>query len=230
MSHDRFKLLVFDWDGTLIDSIARIVTSLQFASRTVCGVRLDEAQARSVIGLGLHEAIERLHPDLDAMHIESVAAAYRQNFLYDSNVPELLFDGVEDLLRSLNDDDYTLAVATGKSRPGLDRAMKSHGLDRYFRTTRCAGEHRSKPHPEMLHSILDELGTRPGEAVMIGDSAHDMLMADSAGVDAIGVTHGVEDAASLMRHGPLTCLDHITDLHEFLSHNTGDESNKRPIE
>jgi len=219
MKTDRFKLLVFDWDGTLIDSIERIVTSLQFASRQVCGIQLGEDRARSVIGLGLHEAIERLHPELDSVHVESVADAYRQNFLYDSEVPELLFDGVEDMLKRLTDERYTLAVATGKSRAGLERAMKKHQLGGYFSTTRCAGEHRSKPDPDMLNSILRELDTRASEAVMIGDSEHDMLMAGNAGVQAIGVTHGVEDAESLMLHRPLTCLDNITDLYEFLTHN-----------
>jgi len=219
MNEDRFKLLVFDWDGTLVDSIERIVTSLQYASHEICGIQLSEDKARSVIGLGLHEAIERLHPGLDAVSVESVADAYRQDFLYHSKVPELLFDGVEDMLKQLIADDYTLAIATGKSRTGLDRAMQQHKLGHYFITTRCAGENRSKPHPEMLNSILHELDTHAQDAVMIGDSEHDMLMAGSAGVDAIGVTHGVEDAESLKTHHPLTCLDDITDLYEFLSHN-----------
>ena len=220
MNEDRFKLLVFDWDGTLVDSIERIVASLQHASREICGTHLREDKARSVIGLGLHEAIEHLHPELDSVSVEALANAYRQNFLYDSKVPELLFDGVEDLLKQLIADDYTLAIATGKSRTGLDRAMQQHKLGHYFVTTRCAGENRSKPDPEMLNSILHELDTHAHDAVMIGDSEHDMLMAGNAGVDAIGVTHGVEDAESLKTHHPLTCLDDITDLYEFLSHNT----------
>ena len=227
MTDERFKLLVFDWDGTLIDSIERIVTSLQFASREVCGVDLGEDLARSVIGLGLHEAIERLHPELDAVRVESLAAVYRQNFLYDSKVPELLFDGVDDMLQQLSTERYTLAIATGKSRAGLDRAMQTHDLGRYFCATRCAGESRSKPDPEMLNSLLTELDTPAGEALMIGDSAHDMMMAHNAGVPAIGVTHGVEDAASLKMHRPLACLDRITDLCEFLSHNTRDSFNKQ---
>jgi phosphoglycolate phosphatase len=227
MSHEKFRLLVFDWDGTLIDSIERIVTSLQFASREVCGINLDEDLARSVIGLGLHEAIERLHPELDAMHIESIAAVYRQNFLYDSTVPELLFDGVEDMLAQLRADEYTLAVATGKSRVGLDRALTKHQLGHYFSATRCAGENRSKPDPEMLNSILQALDTSADETVMIGDSEHDMLMAGNAGVRAIGVTHGVEDAASLMLHKPMACLDRITDLSDFLSHNNRDSLNNQ---
>ena len=155
MITDRFKLLVFDWDGTLIDSIERIVTSMQYASLEVCGISVSEDRARSVIGLGLREAIEELHPSIDTATAESVAASYRQNFLYDSRVPELLFEGVEDMLRQLIADDYTLAIATGKSRTGLDRAMHKHRLGQYFATTRCADESRSKPHPEMLNSILD---------------------------------------------------------------------------
>jgi phosphoglycolate phosphatase len=220
MKHQRFNLLVFDWDGTLIDSIERIVTSLQHASHKVCGTAISEDKARSVIGLGLHEAIKQIHPELDSVKIEQLADTYRQNFLYDSNIPERLFDGVKELLEQLAAENYSLAIATGKSRIGLDRAMHEHNLGHYFMTTRCAGENKSKPHPEMLNSILHELRTDTSDAVMIGDSAHDMLMAGNAGVDAIGVTHGVEDAASLMLHNPLACLDNITDLYDFLSHNT----------
>ena len=227
MNIEKFELLVFDWDGTLIDSIERIVTSLQYASREVCGIHLAEDKARSVIGLGLNEAIESLHPELDSVQVETVADSYRQNFLVDSKVPELLFDGVEDMLKQLIADNYTLAVATGKSRSGLDRAMQKHKLGHYFATTRCAGENRSKPHPEMLNSILHEFDTQANDAVMIGDSEHDMLMAGNAGVNAIGVTHGVEDAESLMLYKPLTCLDDITDLYEFLSHNTQQCFNKQ---
>jgi phosphoglycolate phosphatase len=222
MNEDRFKLLVFDWDGTLINSIERIVTSMQHASREVCGIKLSEDRARRVIGLGLHEAIQQLHPELGTAAIESVAASYRQNFLFDSDVPEVLFDGVEALLQQLVADGYTLAIATGKSRAGLDRTMQQHQLVAYFATTRCADETRSKPHPAMLHSILDELGTQTRHAVMIGDSEHDMRMANNAGVDAIGVSQGVEPADSLLAHQPLTCLDKITDLYDFLSHNTKD--------
>ncbi len=227
MIKQRFKLLVFDWDGTLIDSIDRIVTSLQHASREVCGIDISEENARSVIGLGLHEAIEHLHPELESVTVASVAACYKQHFLYDSKVPEQLFYGVEELLKQLIADDYALAIATGKSRMGLDRAMQQHKLGHYFDTTRCAGENRSKPHPEMLDSILHELETLANDTVMIGDSTHDMLMAGNAGVHAIGVTHGVEDADSLMTHNPLTCLDNITDLYEFLSHNTRNRLNQQ---
>ncbi len=222
MKDGRFDLLVFDWDGTLINSIERIVTSMQHASREVCGVELSEDRARRVIGLGLHEAIQQLHPELGTAAIEAIAASYRQNFLFDSEVPEVLFDGVEALLQQLVADGYTLAIATGKSRAGLDRAIQQHQLITYFAATRCADESRSKPHPQMLQSILDELDTPKKHAVMIGDSEHDMRMANNAGVDAIGVSQGVEPADSLIAHQPLACLDKITDLYDFLSHNKAD--------
>lgn len=225
MNKNRFKLLVFDWDGTLIDSIERIVTSLQYASRELGGVSLKSDKARRVIGLGLREAIEQLHPQFDEDESESYAACYRQHFLFDSKVPEPLFDGVEDMLQQLISDRYTLAIATGKSRTGLDRAIQNHKLDHYFTTTRCADESRSKPHPEMLNSILAELDTHAHDAVMIGDSEHDMLMAGNAGVDAIGISQGVEAAKSLLSYNPLACLDNIKDLSDFLSHNTQDRFN-----
>ena len=215
-----YRLLIFDWDGTLVDSIERIVTSLQHASHEVCRLHVSDDVARSVIGLGLFEAIEKLHPELESVKIESIAAAYKQHFLYDNPVPAHLFDGVEDLLRQLLDDSYTLAIATGKSRIGLDQAMQEHQLGNYFVTTRCAGEMPSKPHPEMIHSILNELGTATDNALMIGDSEHDFKMAHNAGVEAIGVTHGVEDAESMQKHKLLACLDDVTDLYAFLSHNT----------
>jgi phosphoglycolate phosphatase len=214
-----YKLLVFDWDGTLIDSIERIVTSLQHASREVCRLHVSEEVARSVIGLGLYEAIEKLHPELESVVIESIAAAYKQHFLYDNPVPAHLFNGVEELLHQLVADNYTLAIATGKSRIGLDRAMQEHQLGNYFVTTRCAGEMPSKPHPEMLHSILQELDAQANHTLMIGDSEHDFRMAQNAGIKAVGVTHGVEDAASMQRHNLLACLDDVTDLYKFLSHN-----------
>ncbi len=222
MKEDRFQLLVFDWDGTLINSIDRIVSSLQHASHEVCGIQLRADHARGVIGLGLREAIQQLHPDLGIADIDAIAASYRQNFLFDSQVPEVLFDGVEALLQQLVGAGYVLAIATGKSRAGLDRAMREHRLGSYFVTTRCADETRSKPHPEMLHSILQELQVQNRQAVMIGDSEHDMRLACNAGVDAIGVSQGVEPADALLAHQPLTCLDKITDLYGFLSHNNQD--------
>lgn len=220
---NQFPLLVFDWDGTLVDSIERIVTSLQFASKQAVDTDLSESQARDVIGLGLMEAITKLHPELDTQQhadkLSDIADAYRQHYLFDNEVPAPLFDGVAELLKELRHDGYTLAISTGKSRAGLDRSIDEHQVADYFATTRCAGENKSKPHPEMLHEILDELKFSASQTLMIGDSEHDLKMANNANMQCIGVTHGVHDAATLNRHNPLTCLTDITDLSAYLSHN-----------
>lgn len=220
---NHFPLLVFDWDGTLVDSIERIVTSLQFASKQTVDIDLSETQARDVIGLGLMEAITKLHPELDTRQhtdkLKDIADAYRQHYLYDNNVPAPLFGGVYELLNELREDGYTLAISTGKSRAGLEQSINEHQVADYFATTRCAGENRSKPHPEMLHEIIDELNFAVSQTLMIGDSEHDLKMANNANMRCIGVTHGVHDAATLNRHNPLTCLTDITDLSAYLSHN-----------
>lgn len=220
---NHFPLLVFDWDGTLVDSIERIVTSLQFASKQAVDINLSETQARDVIGLGLMEAITMLHPELDTRQhtdkLKDIADAYRQHYLYDNDVPAPLFGGVYELLNELREDGYTLAISTGKSRAGLEQSINEHQVADYFTTTRCAGENRSKPHPEMLHEIIDELNFSASQTLMIGDSEHDLKMANNANMQCIGVTHGVHDAKTLNRHNPLTCLTDITDLSAYLSHN-----------
>lgn len=221
MAH--FPLLVFDWDGTLVDSIERIVTSLQFASRHAVDINVSESQARDVIGLGLLEAIAKLHPELDEQkyktELNNIADAYRQHYLHDNQVPAPLFSGVNELLDELRDKDYTLAISTGKSRAGLEQSINEHQVAGYFATTRCAGENKSKPHPEMLNEILDELNFSAAQTLMIGDSEHDLKMANNAEVQSIGVTHGVHDAETLNKYKPLICLDDITELSSYLSHN-----------
>jgi phosphoglycolate phosphatase len=219
--NDKYKLLVFDWDGTLIDSIEQIVISLQIVSKKLCGENISEQAARSVIGLGLREAIETLHPEIEQTLIEEVAAAYKQHYLYENPIQPQLFDGVIDMLDEFIENGFKLAIATGKSRAGLDRSLGEHGLEHYFVTTRCAGENRSKPHPEMLAGIINDLNSAPEKTLMIGDSEHDLMMANHAQVDAIAVTDDAQQAKILMRHRPLMCLDKITDLSGFLSHNNG---------
>jgi phosphoglycolate phosphatase len=219
MNTQSKHVLVFDWDGTLIDSIARIVTSLQFASEDVCGVKVSESAARHVIGLGLREAVEQLHPGLEEASIVAVSEAYKQHFIYENEIEAPLFEGVVEMLDELRTRGYTLAIATGKSRTGLDHSLQAHHLTGYFKATRCAGENRSKPHPEMLLGILADVGASAGQALMIGDSEHDLLMAENAGVDAIAVTHGVHQADVLLKHQPLACFDRITELSGFLTHN-----------
>jgi phosphoglycolate phosphatase len=219
----QFPLLVFDWDGTLVDSIERIVTSLQHASKQAAGINVSATQAKDVIGLGLMEAIAKLHPELDTQRqsavLKKIADAYRQHYLYDNPVPAPLFAGVNELLDKLRDDNYTLAISTGKSRAGLEQSIAEHKMADYFATTRCAGENKSKPHPEMLHEILLELNFCTTQALMIGDSEHDLKMANNANMQSIGVTHGVHNAETLGKYRPLTCLNNITELPDYLNHN-----------
>ena len=219
----QYPLLVFDWDGTLVDSIKRIVTSLQFASKQTLDITVSETRARDVIGLGLSEAIAKLHPELDEQQhsddLNRIADVYRQHYLYDNTVPAPLFAGVNQLLDSLLDDGYTLAISTGKSRIGLEQSINEHQLADYFATTRCADENKSKPHPDMLYEILNELNFSASQSLMIGDSTHDLKMANNANMQCIGVTHGVHDAATLEKHNPLTCLTNITELSGYLNHN-----------
>ena len=219
----QYPLLVFDWDGTLVDSIERIVTSLQHASKQATGTDVSETSAKNVIGLGLMEAILQLHPELDEQResetLENIADAYRQHYLYDNPVPAPLFAGVNDLLTDLRYKGYTLAISTGKSRAGLERSIHEHKLAEFFAASRCAGENKSKPHPEMLHEILHQLNFSAAQALMIGDSEHDLKMANNANMPSIGVTHGVHDAATLEKHKPLVCLSNITELSDYLKHN-----------
>jgi phosphoglycolate phosphatase len=219
----QYPLLVFDWDGTLVDSIERIVTSLQHASKYAADTEISETQAKNVIGLGLVEAISQLHPELEAQHqsstLDNIADAYRQHYLYDNPIPAPLFAGVNELLTDLRNQGYTLAISTGKSRAGLEQSINEHKLTEYFATSRCAGENKSKPHPEMLHGILQQLNFTATQAVMIGDSEHDLKMANNANMPSIGVTQGVHDGATLARHKPLVCLHNITELSDYLNHN-----------
>jgi len=218
-TNNPYSLLVFDWDGTLIDSIEQITVSLQAASKIIHNEEVTEDAARSVIGLGLEEAIEQLHPEKEKSLVKKMADAYRHHYFNENNVPAPLFDGVTEMLDELKNANFILAIATGKSRAGLDQSIAEHNVGHYFSTTRCAGENRSKPHPEMLLGILDETRIKPEQALMIGDSEHDLMMANNAGVNSIAVTHGVHGADKLMAYEPLLCLDRVADLSTYLSNN-----------
>lgn len=219
MRSSKYKLLIFDWDGTLVDSIERITTSLQAASHQVCQIAISNNEARDVIGLGLREAIEKLHPQLEPELISQVSEAYKHHYQNDNLIKEDPFDGVSDLLSDLKDNGYFLAVATGKSRVGFEHSISKYDMGKCFHSTQCTGENKSKPHPQMLHKILERLNICVTDAVMIGDSKHDMEMAKNAGMDSIAVTHGVHTAEVLAEYDPLICLDKITDLSNFLHHN-----------
>lgn len=219
----RHRLLVFDWDGTLMDSEAHIIHCMVSAFADL-GLPVPEANAiRNVIGLGLVEAVAGLFhraPDRDSAQwtamVEPLAQAYRRHFFADTTSPADLFPQVVETLELLANQGYLMSVATGKSRRGLDKVLRETDLGHFFIATRCADETFSKPHPEMLNQLLDYAGIEPREAVMIGDTEYDLLMARNAGTDAIGVCYGVHEPQRLRNLEPLACLEQIADLPGFL--------------
>ncbi len=210
----NIELVIFDWDGTLIDSQANIVQCLQWMINDLDLPARTENQLSNIIGLGLYEALNTLFPEYDSQAYQHMVDRYRYHFL--SSDPSLPFPGAEDVLSYLANNSYLLAVATGKGRQGLDKALDHTGFRQWFHATRCADETRSKPHPLMLEEILDELGVDPQRAVMIGDTEYDLQMANNAGVHAIGVSYGVHDVDRLQQCEPVTVLDEIRTLLEWL--------------
>jgi len=218
MARKQFDLIVFDWDGTLMDSTSTIVKCIQAAARDLGLPIPRDEEASHVIGLGLHEAMQAAMPHVDPTLIPMVVERYRFHFL--SKDHELvLFDGVRDMLTELSQQAYFLAVATGKSRVGLNRALNAVGLLSLFDATRCADETFSKPHPAMLQEITRELGQDLKRTVMIGDTTHDLLMANSAGAGAIAVEYGAHPLEQLQSCKPLYSAATVAQLHEWLSEN-----------
>ena len=211
-----YELIVFDWDGTLIDSEARIVTCMQRAAQDTGVPEPTPEAARDIIGLGMKEAVGRLFPALDRGELEKLIDAYRVHWLGDQVAEAQMFSGARDLLEMLREAGLLLAVATGKSRRGLNKALDESGLAPFFHATRCADETFSKPHPRMLEEILTDLDASPAEALVIGDTEYDMQMAGSARVDAVGVTHGVHSAERLLAQGALRCFDDLQELSGWL--------------
>ena len=211
-----FRLLVFDWDGTLMDSIGPIVACAQATIRELELGELPEETVRGTVGLGLRETIEILSPGCDDALYGRILEGYRKHWHTAYRDMPLLFDGVDQMLRDLAEEGYLLAVATGKSRRGLDYALEQTGLSEVFQATRTADEAFSKPHPQMLLEILDELGVSPREAVMIGDTTYDLEMARNARTHAIGVCSGGHCREELLRLEPLACLDQVVELAAWL--------------
>ena len=213
----RFKILVFDWDGTLMDSAARIVACMQAAVGDVGEPLPSESAIRDIIGLGLQEAVQALLPGLSPSRCEQIVQRYRHHFLVENQTPSELFTGVRSVIEELASAGYLLAIATGKGRHGLDRVLEATGLRGFFHATRCADETRSKPHPEMLLQLMDELGGAPEETLMIGDTEYDMQMARNAGAWSLGVSYGVHPCGRLHKHWPLGCLDSPAQIPSWLA-------------
>ncbi|WP_313954018.1 HAD-IA family hydrolase [Accumulibacter sp.] len=211
----RFDLLVFDWDGTLLDSAEAIVGAINAASRDLGLPPPPEQRARHVIGLGLREALRHALPDLPEGRYPQMVERYRHHYL--SHDHELkLFDGAAALIAELAGAGFLLAVATGKSRAGLDRALQISGLGGYFHASRCADECFSKPHPQMLEELMDELSVEPGRTLMIGDTTHDLQMAKNAGVACLAAAYGAHPAAALEALAPLAQLAKVEEMAAWL--------------
>lgn len=218
MSARRYELIVFDWDGTLVDSPQHIVESL-LAACTDIGVPVPPAErARYIIGLGLKDALEHLLPDLPASEYPRLADRYRHHYLA-GDAKVVTFPGVAQGIAGLNAAGFLLGVATGKSRRGLDRALQDTGLAPLFHVSRCADEGFPKPHPEMLQVLMELLNVAPARTLMVGDTTHDLEMARNAGVPALAVTYGAHGAAELARMEPVACAASFNEVIGWLEAN-----------
>jgi phosphoglycolate phosphatase len=214
----RFELLVFDWDGTLIDSTGAIVACIQEAARDLGLAVPDDQRARHVIGLGLSDALAYAVPDLPVSDYGRMAERYRYHFLArDAGLP--LFAGSRELLDSLRARGHRLAIATGKSRAGLARALGQLDMAGIFAATRCADQCPPKPAPDMLIELMDEIGTTAERTLMIGDTAHDLVMAANAGVAAVAVGYGAHPPEELATLGPLALARSTAELAAWLDEN-----------
>jgi phosphoglycolate phosphatase len=211
-----WPLLVFDWDGTLMDSTPAIVRAAQAAIHDLGLPRRSDEEIREIIGLGLRESWQALFPELEADAYHGFVSSYRGHFLDRERASSRLYPGVREVLLVLRERGCRLAVATGKSRLGLDHDMAVTGLGDLFEATRTADETRSKPHPEMLFSLMADLGFGPEQTLMVGDTEFDLQMARSAGTAALALTWGAHPEARLRASSPAGCLHHVEQIPGWL--------------
>ena len=209
----KIELIIFDWDGTLFDSVGQIVASLQYAAQLFEQPLTDDA-AKSIIGLGLPEVMQILFPQVPHLQ-QDIMQCYADHYVANSK-GDAWFDGVAELLADLKQQGIKLAVATGKSRKGLDRVLtqtQSHDL---FDITRAASETKSKPHPLMLEEILAEMQVSIDSAIMVGDTSYDLEMAQNLNMPRIGVSYGVHSIDTLQQYQPLAIVHNVQELHVYL--------------
>lgn len=219
VSSNKYKIIIFDWDGTLVDSTARIVDSMQIAAASVELPTLTDHAIQQIIGLGLPEALRRLWPRISATELELMRTHYSANFSFHSDVHVDFFPNAHDFFAELQSLGYVLAVATGKTRRGLDEMLDGMSVRDVFKITRCADETASKPDPHMLNEILAELNLLSSQALMVGDTSFDLDMAKAIDMDSVGMTHGAHDSEILLASGAKALCHDLNDLLEWIKAN-----------
>ncbi len=209
-------MVIFDWDGTLMDSTGKIITCMQRAAADIGLAPPTDDAVRNIIGLGLKESVEMLFPDLSVPDIEALRDGYSRHFVVADQVPCDLFPGALETLAAIRAAGRRTAVATGKSRRGLNRVWGNTGLGSYFDDSRCADETRSKPDPLMLLELCDAAGLKPGDCLMVGDTEWDLDMAARIGMPSVGVAFGAHVPARLSKHNPIKIINEYRELYNIL--------------
>ena len=205
----QYSLVIFDWDGTLMDSTARIISCMQQTAR-IADLPIPTTKAvKGIIGLSMDAVLDKIFPGSEKNHRKELTDIFRQQYVELDTTPSPLFDGSLSLLNWLKEREYIIAVATGKARVGLNRALSSVNMLDFFQHSICADEAMSKPHPEMVNRLLADTATPAEQAIVIGDSVHDLKMAKNAGVDAIGVTSGASTFDELLVHSPIKIFEEV---------------------
>ncbi|NMF47292.1 HAD-IA family hydrolase [Pseudoalteromonas arctica] len=210
----KYKLVIFDWDGTVMDSVTKIVNCIRSSAESLNIVPPSDEAIKNIIGMSLEKAIDVLFPDNVAQH-QALISGYKYQYSVDTT-PTPVFANVVCVLNALKEQGIVLAVATGKGRGGLERLLDQSQLRHFFSATRTSDEAQSKPSPDMLYQLLEELGISAQDAVMIGDTQIDMTMAKAAGMDRIGVTMGVHNAQQLNKLSPVATVDNYLQLQQVL--------------
>lgn len=228
----QYDLVIFDWDGTLMDSIGKIITCIENTAKVLQLPIPTQTAIRNIIGLSMTPALQILFPDGLNPHADStlsgqvpddaeddytvMRAVFKAQYLEFDTTPTPLYPQAQSVLEQLQAQGYQLAVATGKARAGLDRVLSQTGLASYFVDSRCGDEMQSKPNPDMILSLLHALNIAPARALMVGDSLLDLTMAANAGIDSIGVTYGAHSAEQLSQARPKALIDSPSQLLQFL--------------
>ena len=209
-------LIIFDWDGTLLNSLEKITQCMQLAAADAGLEPCPAERIRGIIGLGLSEAMATLYPNEQSAPLDVLRERYSHHFVIKDARPCELYPGVKETLEALKSNGHHIAVATGKSRRGLDRVLGNLGWQSYFHATRCADETLSKPNPLMLSELLAELGSDVDNAVMVGDTEFDLSMAAQLGMRRFGVSYGAHPMERLSRHQPEAIFDNVSELLEIV--------------